>query len=87
MNGKKNVGAWETIRVVRINGKRCDAKTQLEHNKLPDPIAQVVQELNSQIARLEERLTKIESGTAKQVMTGKIDRKTPVSATDFFFQI
>jgi serine O-acetyltransferase len=47
-------------RVVRLNGKRCTPETLLEHDKLPDPIAQAVDALNCEIVALQNRLTALE---------------------------
>jgi serine O-acetyltransferase len=43
-------------RVVRINGERCTPETLLDHARLPDPIAQAMEELSCRIRVLEERL-------------------------------
>ena len=40
-------------RVVRVNGKRCTPERMLEHARLPDPIAQVMEELSCRIVALE----------------------------------
>jgi serine O-acetyltransferase len=47
-------------RVVRINGKRTTPRPLLDHDKLPDPIAQAVETLSDRIAVLERRLGELE---------------------------
>ena len=49
-------------RVVRINGKRCTPQTLLQHNQLPDPIAEAVEELTCHIVTLEKRLMAMGDG-------------------------
>ena len=61
----KDVPAYATVvgvpgRVVRINGKRCGAEALLDHDKLPDPIAQAVETLSCRIEQLEKRLAEME---------------------------
>jgi serine O-acetyltransferase len=48
-------------RVVRVNGKRCTPAGMLEHAQLPDPIAQVMEELSCRIIALEKRVRELES--------------------------
>jgi len=48
-------------RVVRVNGKRCTPEGMLEHAQLPDPIAQVMEELSCRIIALEKRVRELES--------------------------
>jgi serine O-acetyltransferase len=48
-------------RVVRVNGERCTPEGMLEHGELPDPIAQVMEELSCRIVSLEKRLLEIEA--------------------------
>ncbi len=47
-------------RVVRLNGKRCTPETLLDHDKLPDPIAQAVDALSCEIVALQNRLAALE---------------------------
>ena len=47
-------------RVVRLNGKRCTPETLLDHDKLPDPIAQAVDALSCDIVALQNRLAALE---------------------------
>lgn len=56
----RNVPAFATVvgvpgRVVRVNGERCTPEALLQHGELPDPIAQVVEELSCRIMALEKR--------------------------------
>ena len=48
-------------RIVRVNGKRCTPEGMLEHAQLPDPIAQVMEELSCRILALEKRVVELES--------------------------
>ena len=75
----KDVPAHATVvgipgRVVRINGKRCTPDTLLDHNKLPDPIAQVVDDLNSRIRALEEKLAEVGAQYSLLSVPGNLDR-------------
>lgn len=61
----KDVPACATVvgvpgRVVRINGERCQDEAILDHNRLPDPIAQAVKKLSCRIEELEKRLVGVE---------------------------
>ena len=48
-------------RVVRVNGERCTPEGLLQHGQLPDPIAQVMEELSCRIVALEKRLLEMEA--------------------------
>jgi serine O-acetyltransferase len=56
-------------RVVRVNGKRCTPEGMLEHAQLPDPIAQVVEELSCRIIALEKRIVELESESAPALVS------------------
>jgi len=47
-------------RVVRINGQLCERAHDLHHERLPDPVAEVVAELTRRIDQLETRLQRLE---------------------------
>jgi serine O-acetyltransferase len=62
----RDVPAFATVvgvpgRVVRVNGERCTPEGLLQHGQLPDPIAQVVEELGCRIVALEKRLNEMEA--------------------------
>jgi serine O-acetyltransferase len=61
-------------RVVRINGERCTLDVLLQHDNLPDPIAQAMEELNGRIVALEKRLSELESDTPVLAETGNRER-------------
>jgi len=61
-------------RVVRLNGKRCTPESMLEHAQLPDPIAQVVDELNCRILALEKRVVELESGSVPALVSESWER-------------
>jgi serine O-acetyltransferase len=50
-------------RIVRVNGERCTPEGLLQHGQLPDPIAQVMEELSCRITALEKRLLETESSS------------------------
>jgi serine O-acetyltransferase len=65
----RDVPAFATVvgvpgRVVRVNGERCAPEALLQHGQLPDPIAQVMEELSCRIEVLEKRQLELESRTA-----------------------
>jgi serine O-acetyltransferase len=62
-------------RVVRVNGKRCTPEGMLEHAQLPDPIAQVMEELSCRIHALEKRLVELES-EGRTVLVGESWERT-----------
>ena len=61
-------------RVVRINGQRCTPEGMLEHAQLPDPIAQVVDELSCRIIALEKRIVELESESAPALVSESWER-------------
>jgi len=56
-------------RVVRVNGERCTPEAMLEHAQLPDPIAQVMEELSCRIIALEKRVRELESESAPALVS------------------
>jgi serine O-acetyltransferase len=61
-------------RIVRVNGKRCTPEGMLEHSQLPDPIAQVVEELNCRILALEKRVVELETESVPALVSENWDR-------------
>jgi serine O-acetyltransferase len=61
-------------RVVRLNGKRCTPEGMLEHAQLPDPIAQVMDELSCRIIALEKRIVELESGSSPALLSESWER-------------
>jgi len=62
----RDVPAFATVvgvpgRVVRVNGERCTPENLLQHGQLPDPIAQVMEELSCRIVALEKRQLELEA--------------------------
>ena len=62
----RDVPAFATVvgvpgRIVRVNGERCTPDGLLQHGQLPDPIAQVMEELSCRIMALEKRLLEMEA--------------------------
>jgi serine O-acetyltransferase len=55
-------------RVVRLNGKRCTPEGMLEHAQLPDPIAQVMDELSCRIIALEKRVFELETQSSPALL-------------------
>jgi serine O-acetyltransferase len=65
----RDVPAFATVvgvpgRVVRVNGERCTPEGLLQHGQLPDPIAQVMEELSCRILALENRLLEMEASAS-----------------------
>ena len=61
-------------RVVRVNGKRCTPEGMLEHALLPDPIAQVMEELSCRIIALEKRVVELESESTPALLSESWER-------------
>jgi serine O-acetyltransferase len=76
----RNVPDFATVvgvpgRVVRVNGKRCTPEGMLEHAQLPDPIAQVMDELSCRIVALEKRIVELESGTEPALLSESLESR------------
>jgi serine O-acetyltransferase len=61
-------------RVVRLNGERCTPEGMLEHAQLPDPIAQVMDELSCRIIALEKRIVELESASSPALLSESWER-------------
>jgi len=64
-------------RVVRVNGKRCAPEAMLQHAQLPDPIAQVMEELSCRIIALEKRVVELEAESAPALLSEAWERGEP----------
>jgi serine O-acetyltransferase len=62
-------------RVVRVNGKRCTPEAVLEHAQLPDPIAQVMEELSCRIIALEKRVVELEGEKEPVLLSENWERR------------
>jgi len=77
----REVPAFATVvgipgRVVRLNGDRYAPEALLEHDRLPDPIAQAMEEQSSRIVALEKRLVAMEELLA--LLSGENPERTQV---------
>ena len=75
----RDVPAFATVvgvpgRVVRVNGERCTPEGLLQHGQLPDPIAQVMEELSCRIVALEKRLLEIETSSSPMLSAESWER-------------
>jgi serine O-acetyltransferase len=62
-------------RIVRVNGERCTPEGLLQHGELPDPIAQVMEELSCRIVSLEKRQLELEARSSPLIAAESWERR------------